>query len=148
VPVTQAAPSARPRAVSLAALQALPGSIGHPVYWAGARPGARYELTRTADGKIYLRYLPRNTPVGTASRFLTVGTYPLANALGVTRRLAGEASAVRLDPGGGGVAFYGKRSPTNVYLAFPGAPVQIEVYDPVPAEARRLVTSGRIVPVG
>jgi len=146
--VGSAASAGAARAISLTALQALPGALGHRVYWAGTRPGETYELTQTPDGRIYLRYLPSGTPVGTAERFLTVGTYPLAKAFAVTGRLAAEASAVRVDAGPGAVAFYSRNAPTSVYVAFRGSAVQIEVYDPVPAGARALVTSGRIVPIG
>jgi hypothetical protein len=149
VPVGAVAPSeARAHAVTPAALAALQHSVGHGVYWAGAMPGGTYELTQTGGGRIYVRYLPRGVPVGTTRNFLTVGTYPLANAFSVTRRLAREASAMHVDAGRGAVAFSSRNAPTSVYVAFRGSPVQIEVYDPVPARARALVTSGKIVPVG
>jgi hypothetical protein len=32
--------------------------VKHPVYWAGPRPSYTYELTRTSDGRIFVRYLP------------------------------------------------------------------------------------------
>jgi hypothetical protein len=41
-----------------------------------------------------------------------------------------------------------KSSRTNVYLAFPGEDVQVEVYSPVPGAAARLVSQGKIVSVG
>src|SRR5690349_21787017 len=45
------------QAVSMGTLTALPGVLGHPVYWAGPRAGATYELTRSPDGRVYIRYL-------------------------------------------------------------------------------------------
>ena len=45
-------------AVTAADLRALQKQVGHPVYWAGPKRGYTYELSRTADGNIYLRYLP------------------------------------------------------------------------------------------
>ena len=50
---------------------------------------------------------------------------------------------------GGGIAVYSKATgATNAYIAEPGVPFQVEVYDPTPGSARDLVTSGRIAPVG
>ena len=40
-----------------------------------------------------------------------------------------------------------RKTPTSVYVAYPGSKVQIEVFDPDPARALRLVTSGHIQPV-
>ena len=58
---------------------------------------------------------------------------------------AGEKSA---SVPGGGLAVYSTSSPTNVYVAYPGSDVQIEVFDPSAKRALRLVTSGRVAPVG
>ncbi len=41
-----------------------------------------------------------------------------------------------------------KSSKTNVYLAYPNEDVQVEVYSPVPGEAAKLVSQGKIVSVG
>jgi hypothetical protein len=45
-------------------------------------------------------------------------------------------------------AFYDRRKPTSVHLAFAGAPYEIEVFDPTPGAAIALVRSGRIRPIG
>ena len=50
--------------------------------------------------------------------------------------------------GTAGVAFYARARPTNVYLAYPGRNIQVEVYDPAAGAARRLVAANHIVPVG
>ena len=60
-------------------------------------------------------------------------------------KASGESS---FDAPRGAIAVYSKSRPTNIYLAYPGSDVQIEVYDPSPAQARSLVASGRVVPVG
>src|SRR2546425_8499091 len=41
---------------SYAQLKALPGQVGHDVYWAGAKASYTYELTQTSQGNIYVRY--------------------------------------------------------------------------------------------
>jgi hypothetical protein len=47
-----------------------------------------------------------------------------------------------------GVAVYEASHPTNVYVAYPGSNLQIEVFDPNPEHARALITSGDVKPVG
>jgi hypothetical protein len=132
-----------PTAVSLTQLKALPAKIGHPVYWAGAQPGSTYELTQTANGRIFIRYLPSSKSVGTTTQHLFVATFPLPGAFAATKGVANRADSVKI-PLAGAVAFYSRSSPTNVYLAYPGSDYQIEVFDPNAAHARQLVRSGHV----
>jgi hypothetical protein len=120
----------------------------HPVYWAGPRARIKYELTRSSDGRIFIRYLPRGVTVGSTQPFLTVGSYPIANAYGVTLAQSKTGGAVAVHVAHGGVAFYRASRPTNFFVAYPRTHVQVEVYDPIPGRARSLVTSGAVVPVG
>ncbi len=136
-----------PAIVPVAGLKALARSIGHPVYWAGPRQGAAYELRKTTDGLVYIRYLPAGTQAGANVAALTVGTYPAQGAFATAVQQSRRSDSVQVPVTGGGVAFYGKSAPTSVYLAYPGSDFQIEVYDPSAAQARRLVTSGKIVPI-
>jgi len=129
------------------ALKTLSHALGHPVYWAGPRPATRYEVTQTKDGRVYVRYLPVGVEAGTKSPYLTVGTYPVRNALAVTQAAAKRSGAVALPVGNGGAGFYDKSRPTSVFFAFPGFTYQIEVYDPDAAEALRLFRSGIVAPV-
>jgi hypothetical protein len=136
------------QAVSVTTLRALPGTVGHPVYWAGPRPGTTYELTRSPDGRVYVRYLTGGAKVGSPlPDFLTVGTYVVPNAAAAVRAAAAQPGAVRV-PVPGGVGFYNSARPTSVYFAHPGSNVQVETYDPSAAVARQLVESGTIRPVG
>ena len=135
------------RGYSLAGLESLAGQVGHPVYWAGPRPKTVYEVTRTAEGRIFVRYLPAGVLPGVNSLYLTIGTYPATNAFAATRALAGAAGTVRMEVGSSAVAFYGRSRPTNIYEAFPGVDYQVETFDPSVVEGRQLVTSGRIVPI-
>jgi hypothetical protein len=129
-------------------LAALPESVGHPVYWAGPKRGFTYELTQTRDGRIYIRYLPGDVPVGSDQpRYLTVGTYPSENALAVVRGVAKglHVKAMRLK--GGGAAVQDPKHPNSVYFAYPRSDYQVEVFDPSPARALELVLSGRVIPL-
>jgi hypothetical protein len=138
-----------PVAATPAALRELSTSSKQPIYWVGPRPGQTYELTRTTGGRVYIRYLPANAKVGNRrADYTIVGTYPTENALTVLKDLAKQPNEKSVPAPGGGVAVYSTTAPTNVYVAFPGSDVQIEVFDPSAQKARRLVTSGRVAPVG
>lgn len=136
-------------AATAAELAALPDEVGHAVFWAGPRPGTTHELTRTANGRIYLRYLPSGVPVGTdQADHLTIGSYPQDNALATlaaTARAQGVATVPLRD---GGRAFQDARRPTSAYAAFPGADVQVEVFDATPGAALRVITSGELARLG
>jgi hypothetical protein len=137
-----------PAAVSAQDLAALPATVHHPVYWAGPKPGFTYELTRTSDDQIYIRYLPAATPVGVKRPYLTIGTYPVRDAVAAVRRIAKRLHVKPAALSDGGVAVQDTKHPTSVYFAYPGVPYQVEVFDPSPARARSLVLSGKITALG
>lgn len=148
VPAKGATTSATPHVISLAKLKSLSDSVGHPVYWAGPQQRVTLESTETSDGRVFLRYLPRGVEVGSDKPYLTIGTYPVQDAFAVTQAQSRKADAVVVEASRGAVAFYARNRPTNVYVAYPDANVQIEVYDPNPARARNVVVSDRLKPVG
>jgi hypothetical protein len=133
-------------AVSPRVLASLATSTGIPIYWAGPKPGYTLEYTRSSGNNVYLRYLPAGVAVGSTHAYLTIGTYPFANAYTVSRSLSQQAGRTTIAVKGG-VAFYKSSTPDDIYFAFPGSNYQIEVYDPTPGEARSLVASGQVVPV-
>lgn len=123
-------------------------SIGHAVYWVGPVSGRRYELTKTTDGRAYVRYLTPGVRAGDPRPgFLTIGTYPIAKAFAVTRATSGRKDSRAVRAPAGAVAFYSTSRPQSVYLAFEGSDLQIEVFHPTPREARRLVETGKVRPV-
>jgi hypothetical protein len=136
-----------PQSASIAELKRLSGSVGHSVYWAGAKQGTTYELTRTTSSRIFIRYLPAGAALGTNKPYLFVASFPVGKAYAITKAAASRAGSIRIPVPGGGIAFHPKTSPNNFYIAFPGSDVQIEVFDPQPAQAQTLIRSGRIKPV-
>ena len=145
---TATVPEIGPVATTPAALRNLAEEVGHPIYWVGPRPGRTYELTRTASGRIFIRYLPPGSEVGNrAAEYTIVGTYPVPDALEVLEELSRKTGGKSVPAPGGGLAVYSIDAPNNVYVAFPGSDVQIEVFDPRPKRALRLVTSGRVAPL-
>ena len=85
--------------------------------------------------------------LGVGRPFLTIGSYPVANAYAVTKARAKRTGAVQIPIGTGAVAFYSSSQPTNVYIAYSGSNVQIEIYDPSAAEAQKLVASHALTAV-
>ena len=143
---TAAQSSATPVAASLGDLHTLAAQLGHPIYWAGPKPGYTYELTQTPSGTVFIRYLPAGTKVGDPkARFLTVATYPFPNAYAAVAKTANGAAKISLK--GGGVAVVDSAYPKSIHLAFPGASYELEVFDPSPSTGRKLVASGAIRPV-
>jgi hypothetical protein len=137
-----------PVAASQARIRDLSVAVGRPIYWLGRSPGKTYELQRTAQDRIYVRYLPADATVGTTkAAYPLVGTYPVANAYSVLKSLAKNSGETSFTIPNGGIAVYSTSRPTNIYLAYPGSDVQIEVYDPSAARAHSLVATGRVVPV-
>ncbi len=138
-----------PVAATPAALRSVSAKAKRPIYWVGPRSGQTYELTRTAGGRVYVRYLPPGAKIGNQrADYTIVGTYPTPNALKVLKDLAKQPNEKSVSAPGGGIAVYATNAPTNVYVAFPGSDEQIEVFDPSAKRALRLVTSGRVAPVG
>ncbi|HEY4280767.1 MAG TPA: hypothetical protein VGM91_21295 [Conexibacter sp.] len=144
----RAAHRAPATAVSLAQLGGAERAVGHVVYWAGPQAGAGYELSQTQDGRAFVRYLPAGVRAGDLrASFRTVGSYPQRDALRTLEATARAQGVAPLELPGGGRAFQDARRATSAYAAFPGADVQVEVFDPRPGEALALIRAGRIAPV-
>lgn len=137
-----------PEAAQPTAIAELAESRGDPVYWAGEQGDITLELSETEGGRVYVRYLTGDAQPGDArAEFLTVGTYEFAQPIPALERLANQFRGVKRKAPNGGIVYFTRDKPTNVYLAYPGEDVQIEVYHPDPKVAKDLVTSGQIVPV-
>lgn len=134
----------KPVRISTKGLHTL-SALGIRIYWIGDRPGYTYELTKPPDNRVFVRYLPAGTDVGTKKPYLTIGTYPTKNAFATVRRRAGSSGSVRIRPGGGAVGYYRSDTPNNVFLAYPSRDYTIEVFDPSPGRARDLVSGGQVV---
>jgi len=137
-----------PAAVSESQLKSLASESSQPIYWAGPKHGT-YELTRTTDGRTYIRYLPSADKVGDRTpNYLTVGTYPTKQAFSALRRAAARDGAVSANVDHGGLLVFNNSAPKSVYFSYPKSGYQVEVYDPSPLQARGLVLSGSIKPIG
>jgi hypothetical protein len=136
-------------AVTAAELGEFASESETPIYWAGEQPGATLELSTSEGGRTYVRYLTGGAEPGDPrADFLTVGSYQFSDPVAALEALAKEAGGVKRSVPGGGIAYFSRERPTNVYLAYPDQEVEIEVFDPDAVRAKELVTTGQIVAVG
>jgi hypothetical protein len=148
-PSTASATPAPNAAASPAELANVANSVKHPVYWIGEKSGFTYELTKAKNGNLWVRYLPAGVAVGdTRPNFLTIGSYPQANAFKNVQATAKKKGVQSFGVPSGGVAVEYTARPSSVYVAYPASNVLVEVYDPSPATARSIVKSGDIRPTG
>jgi hypothetical protein len=143
----QAAPTKDegPTLVTRTQLAQLAKSVDHPVYWAGPQQGFSYELTSTRDGRFFVRYLPKGVAAGDLRpNFLVVGTYSRPGSFGALKRAANTNGSAELPNKG---LMVESAKPQSVYIGYPGAKYQIEVFSPARNAARRLVLRGTIVPI-
>jgi hypothetical protein len=141
-------PERGPALVTQAQLARLAASVGHPVYWAGPKQGFSYELTRLADGRIYIRYLQQGVAAGDPRpSFLVIGTYPRAGSYADLSRAARRTGAISLPLAKDGLVVINAARSTSVYFAYRHVDYQVEVYSPSADTARRLVLGGSITPI-
>ncbi len=145
-PAPAAAPTPGPHAVTRAELTAAAAAAPAPIYWLGAKANVTYELTQATNGRVWLRYLATDggkAAADPARPHLTVGSYRQSNPYATTLSAATKAGATPI-PVKGGAAFYSSASPGNVYVAFKGIDVLVEVFDPDPAVAQAAVRAGLV----
>lgn len=142
---TTAATPLGPVAVTQSSLVTFSKALKRPIYWAGTVAGDTYEFTETSAGNIYVRYLPKGVRIGDPrAAFRVVATYPYPGALAALSGLAGT-KGVKLK--GGGLALPSAGYAKSVHIAYPGVAYEIEVFDPVPGEARAIAVSGQVQPI-
>jgi hypothetical protein len=136
-------------ALSESELLAQAGGLGGPAYWIGPRAGTTsYELTTTADGRIYIRYLTGGAEAGDPeAEFLTIGTYPVPEAQAALRKAAKSGGGTLTQ--GEGFEVLTSKEGTDAYVVFDDQPgLQVEVFSPQAGEAEQLATSGSVKPLG
>jgi hypothetical protein len=141
-------PAVAPRVVSAALLRQFASASGRPVYWAGARPGARLEFTRRNDGATFVRYLTGGAKPGNGSSgYVVVATYAQPDAYKRVSTIASQQHLPVKRISGGGIAVTRKGRPQNIYIVYPDQPYQVEVYAPTAADTRHLVFTGAITQI-
>jgi hypothetical protein len=134
--------------VSPDGLQGLAAAAGHPIYWAGALPGRKLQMTLTGDGSVFIRYLPRAVAAADRTpKYLSIGSAPGPQAWAATKSLARVSGAIVRRLPHGGIAVTQRNRPQTVAFAYPGSAVQGQIFDVVPLRALRLVAQGSVRPV-
>lgn len=111
-------------------------------YWAGPEDGALYSLIANQNGQVFVRYLPNGKGLNdTAAKYRVIATYPQADAYGVTQAAGNQANAISFVNADGAQVFYSKSYSANVYMAFPAAPFEVEIFDPGSGVALGLATT-------
>ncbi len=138
-----------PELAGSGALRDAAAQLGHPVYWAGREEEGEIEVTLTADGRTFVRYLTGGAIAGDETAdFLTVATYEVENAEAALEEVAGREGREAFTVPGGGLAVADAAQPQRVYFTPAGSDLQVEVFDPEPGRARELVASGQVQPLG
>jgi hypothetical protein len=145
---TQPTSSEAPQAVSADSLRETASEAANPIYWAGEREGTELELSQPDTDRTYVRYLTGGAEAGDKRPdFLTIGTYRQPDAVASLRRQGKRSGGTIARAPGNATVYYDRDNPQSVYLAYPGNPVEVEVFDPSFTRALRLVDSGQIVAV-
>lgn len=125
----------------------LADSAGHTVYWAGEQPDTELELSALANGRVYVRYLTGGAEAGDPNpSYLTVGSYPFTDAYVALEALGRRDGYVRSTLDDRTIIVFNSDAPRTVYLAKEGEDVQVAVFSPDPAQARKIAASGSVVP--
>lgn len=116
-------------------------------YWSGPEGNALYSLVANSNGQVFVRYLPDGQGLSdTAAKYRVIASYPQANAYAVTQAAGNQANAISFINADGAQVFYSKSYATNVYLAYPEASSEVEIFDPGNGVALGLATtSGKII---
>ena len=139
---------ATPEAASTSRLERLAARSPFPLYWAGEVEGHSFELSRTSDDSVYIRYLPEDVGLGDERpEFLTVGTYPVEDAANELRKQASKVGARLQRTDDGALTFSDPANPASVYFAYPQGDFEVEVFDPDPGRAQQLLADGQIQPI-
>jgi len=119
--------------------------INTKFFWAGKKPGYKYEFTRDNRGYLYVRYLPAAVHVGAkGAHYLIVATYPVTGAYQALKAQAGKKAVSGPD---GSIVYIRPSDHRSVLMAFPGVNDQIEIFDPSPPVAISTAESRKIKPI-
>ena len=130
-------------------LKSVVANLNSVIYWVGPLENAKYTLDVTDAGAAFVRYLPNGEGANdTAKNYLIVATYRVNAAYDAIKTAGNEQDGIGLMTSDGAAVYYNKNAATNVYLAYPGQDLQIEVFDPSPGKALQLVnTIGLVKPI-
>ncbi len=140
------APLIEPRLVTIPELSEFAATTR--VFWAGPREGTEIELSQPESSRVYVRYLTEGAAAGDPRpQFLTLGTYQLEASVAALKKQGRQPGGNLSKTPDGGVVYFSDQRPQSVYVAYPDADWQVEIYDPVPERALKVATSGLLTRV-
>ena len=122
-------------------------TVKHAVYWAGRLDNTSYELTVTASGSTYIRYLPIGALAGSTQEYLTIGSYAKTDAYQQLQTWSKKTGAVSVRDKGGALVVRQSANAKNTYFAFKNSPLLVEVFSPLPNASFDLIQSGKILQI-
>jgi hypothetical protein len=126
-------------ALSQSQLEELVTEESLTAYWAGPRPGYLYSIDSTVKDRIFLQYIQANKDSkNVIANSRVIATYYSKDGFARTVAAATRSGNTGFRNPNGSVVFYDKKRNTDVYLAFPGEEVQIEIFDPLAGQALSL----------
>ena len=142
-----------PRIVNVGELREAAAALGQPIYWAGPVPGTELELIELPEaGGVQVLYLGEGAepvePEPGSAKWLTVGSYPLADAQGQLEGYAERPESIVRHSGDGRLVVSSQKAPSSAYFVSSEGSVQVEVYNPSPQQAMKLALSGKVEPAG
>jgi hypothetical protein len=131
-------------------LESLVAQESITVYWAGPRPGYLYSIDTTAKSRVYLQYIQADSnSKNVIANSRIIATYFTKDGFGRTVSAATRTGNTGFRNPNGSVVFYAKNRATDIYLAFPGKEVQVEIFDPLAGQALSLaVLQDQITEIG
>jgi len=137
-------------ALSQNQLQSLVVEESITAYWAGPRPGYLYSINTTAKDRVFLQYIQADkNSSNVVANSRVIATYFVKDGFARTVAAATRPGNTGFRNPNGSVVFYSKNRNTDIYLAFPGKEVQIEIFDPLAGQALSLaVLQDQITKVG
>lgn len=124
------------------------GSENETVYWAGPIANREYELTRSASGASFIRYLPEGVKAGSEKKYLTVATYPEQNGYQLLQESVNAETLTAERTRSGALVVINPQTIDSTYFSFSHANFQVEVFSPTNGQSKELVLNGKVEILG
>ncbi|MBC7464221.1 MAG: hypothetical protein H7227_08175 [Actinobacteria bacterium] len=132
-------------ALTLGELKQIVKLKGLEAYWVGPVANAKYVLDASENDRISIRYLPKGHGLeDLGSNYRVVSTYKTNNSFHLFREAAKEPDSISFTNVNGNQILYYKDLPQNVYTAFKGKDVQVELFDSRTGTALELAINDRL----
>jgi hypothetical protein len=133
-----------PAVVTVDELKAEAKKFALAAYWGGEIADTKMELTVTANGGFYVRYLPLDAKVGTKTEYLTVASTYDSGAYSKVADLTTTVGSRWTNYATGALAASATPTDHNIYFAFQDYPVLVDVFTPDAKVGWDMVQAGSV----